>query len=167
MQASFCVLFSEYAQMTLNNVNGTAPSVGEFYKDLLNGKSSNGGKLIDVLSQKVSTQEIFDSVAGAGNVKVAGYGKDRDGYGFEDEAGKDTGNYSSTDMMDKLKELAKDNSIKYFTLRMNIGGDHFHDVTLRNQNGNLRLYDNSWRGTNKNYKDYIKANAIKSFYYVR
>ncbi|HPS86392.1 MAG TPA: hypothetical protein PLY36_06585 [Spirochaetota bacterium] len=169
MQAGFCVLFSEYAQMTLNNVNGTAPSIGEFYKDLLNGKSSNGGKLINVLSQNVSTQEIFDSVAGKGNVKVVGYGQDRDGHGFEDEAGKDTKDYSSSDMMKKLKELAGDKSIniKYFTLRMSTGDGHFHDVTLRNEKGNLRLYDNSRRGVNKNYSDYIKLKDIKSFYYIR
>ena len=169
MQASFCVLFSEYAQMTLNNVNGTAPSIGEFYKNLLNGKSSNGGKLIDVLNQKVSTQEIFDSVAGTGNVKVFGYGKDRNGKGFTDGVG-DTGSYNGYDMMDKLDKLAGDSSIKMLTVRIATGGGHFHDLSLMNKDGDLRLYDNSYRGKSVDYKKYsiyLNKNTIKSFYYIR
>ena len=170
MQASFCVLFSEYAQMTLNNVNGAAPSIGEFYKDLLNGKSSNGGKLIDVLNQKASTQEIFDSVAGKGNVKVYGYGQDRNGKGFSDGA-NDTGNYDGYDMMSKLDELEGDKSIKFITVRVNTGGNHYHDMTLRNGRDGFTLYDNSYRGKNISMsvwsKKYINLKTIKSLYYIR
>lgn len=167
MQAGFCVLFSEYAQMTLNNVNGSAPSIGEFYKKLLNSTSSNGGQLINILSQSASTQEIFDSVAGKGNVKVVGYGKDRDGYGFEDEIGRDTLNYKGSEMIDKLSKLAGDHSIKFFTVRIATQGRNYHDLTLKNNNGELRLYDNSSRGYNKRYSNYINYKNIKSFYYIR
>jgi hypothetical protein len=156
IQGGFCVLFNEYAQMALNNVEGTSSSVGEFYKHLLNAKSSDGGNLIDVLNQKVSTQEIFDSVAGKGNVQVYGYGKDRNGKGFSDENGSDTIDYKGPAMLKKLKQLSMESDIDYFTVRIRAGGG-FHDLTLKNENKNLRLYDNSWRGTNKNYSDYIKA----------